>query len=195
MRLTDSNHPPMPTRGSRTTLFHVVPVVLVTGWGIGWMAAHASQHEFAHTLFQALALTESMIALLLRRRKPRGAFVGILVAYLASQLDAVLLPPLLIALFTVAASTERRTAVGATAATAIAVAALPLTGRTSGDVAGYLLPRILAVAMTAILGLWTRTASRDRVLRRFAPPLASSEAVERSGQRGGSLSGLRRGTP
>ena len=56
------------------------------------------------------------IGLLLRRRTPVGALVGILVAYLAFELDPLLLPALLFALFTVATLREHRTVLLATAA-------------------------------------------------------------------------------
>ena len=141
--------------GSRTA--PVAPVALVAAWGIAWIASHTSPDAYAHVLFQTLALAESVIALLLRRRKPVGALSGILVAYFAFQLDPLLLPALLIALFTVASLAERRTALLASAATATAVAALPLTGRASIDVAGYLLPRLLAVPTAAAAGRWTQT--------------------------------------
>jgi len=142
--------------GSRTAV-HLAPVLLVAAWGAAWIGSHASQQVGAHTLFQTLALAESVIALLLRRRKPVGALLGILIAYLAFQLDPLLLPPLLIALFTVATLSERRAVLPATAAAATAVAALPLTGRASVDLAGYLLPRLLAVATAAATGLRART--------------------------------------
>lgn len=139
------------------TAFNVAPVLLVAAWGVGWIAVHASQHFGVHTLLQTLALAESVIALSLRRRKPAGALAGILVAYLAFELDPLLLPPLLIALFTVATGAERRTVLLATAAAAATVAALPLTGRASVDLSSYLLPRLLAVATTAAIGLWAQT--------------------------------------
>jgi hypothetical protein len=135
----------------------LAPVLLVAAWGVAWIASHASSQGYTHTLFQTLALVESVTALSLRRRKPVGALVGILVAYLAFQLDPLLLPPLLIAVFTVATLAERRTSLLATAATAAAVAALPLTGRGSVDLAGYLLPRMLAVATAAAIGLRAQT--------------------------------------
>jgi hypothetical protein len=144
-------------RDRNRTAVKLAPVLLVAAWGVAWIASHASEQAYLHILFQTLALVESVIALSLRRRKPVGALVGILVAYLAFQLDPLLLPPLLIALFTVATLTERRTALLATAATAAAVAALPLTGRGSVDLAGYLLPRMLAVATAAAIGLWAQT--------------------------------------
>jgi hypothetical protein len=139
------------------TAVKLAPVLLMAAWGVAWIAFHASQQAYTHVLFQTLALAESVTALSLRGRKPVGALVGILVAYLAFQLDPLLLPALLIAVFTVAALTERRAALLATAATATAVAALPLTGRGSVDLAGYLLPRMLAVATAAAIGLRAQT--------------------------------------
>jgi hypothetical protein len=148
------------TRDRNRTAVKLAPVLFVAAWGVAWIASHASSQAYTHILFQTLALAESVTALSLRRRKPAGALVGILVAYLSFQLDPLLLPPLLIALFTVAAHTERRTALLATAATAAAVAALPLTGRGSVDLAGYLLPRMLAVATAVAIGLRTQTHTR-----------------------------------
>jgi hypothetical protein len=140
-------------RDRNRTAVNLAPVLLVAAWGVAWIASHASQQAYTHILFQSLALAETVTALSLRRRKPVGALVGILVAYLAFQLDPLLLPPLVIALFTVARVTERRTALPATAATAAAVAALPVTGRGSVDLVGYLLPRMVAVATAAAIGL------------------------------------------
>ena len=146
-------------RYANGTAFHVAPVLLVAAWGVTWISLHASQHTGVHTLFQTLALAETVIALLLRRRKPVGALVGILIAYFAFQLDPLLLPPLLIALFTVATCGERQTVLFATVATATTMAALPLTGRASIDLAGYLPPRLLAVGAAATIGVWARTNS------------------------------------
>jgi hypothetical protein len=141
-----------PTRYRSRTAVHLAPVLLVAAWGVARIAFHTSQHVGAHTLFQTLALAESVIALLLRRRKPVGVLVGILIAYFAFELAPLLLPPLLIALFTVAYLTERRSALLATAATATTVVALPLTGRAPVDLAGDLVPRLLAVAAAAAIG-------------------------------------------
>jgi len=146
-----------PKRYANGTACHLGPALLVAAWGVAWIGFQVLQHVGAHTLFQTLALAESVIALLLRRRKPVGSLLGILIAYFAFQLDPLLLPPLLIALLTMATVTERRTALLATAATAIAVVALPLTGRGPIDLAGSLLPRLLAVAAAAAIGLWAQT--------------------------------------
>ena len=145
-----------PKRYANATACHLAPALLVAAWGVAWIGFQALQHVGAHTLFQTLALAESVIALLLRRRKPVGSLLGILIAYFAFQLDPLLLPPLLIALLTMATVTERRTALLATAATAIAVVALPLTGRGPIDLAGYLLPRMLAVSTAAAAGRSTQ---------------------------------------
>jgi hypothetical protein len=149
----------LPKRYRGRTVTLVAPVVLVVVWGVAWIASHASAGGggHLHTMFQTAALAESVVALLLRRRKPLGALVGILVAYLLFQLDPLLLPPLLLALLNVALQKERRTVLLATAATAAAVVALPLTGRAPVGLAGYLLPRVLPVAAAAALGLWART--------------------------------------
>jgi hypothetical protein len=146
-----------PKRYRSSTAVHLAPVLFVAAWGVAWIGFHASEHAYVHLLFQTLALAESASALLLRRRKPVGALAGILITYLAFQLDPLLLPPLLIALFTVATFRERRTVLFATAATATTVVALPLTGRASIDLAGYLVPRLLAVAAAATIGLWAQT--------------------------------------
>jgi ABC-2 type transport system ATP-binding protein len=61
----------------------------------------------AHTLWQSLALTETVIALLWRTRKPAAALAGILAGYLAFDLDPLLLPGVLFALLTVAATRGR----------------------------------------------------------------------------------------
>ena len=149
-------HLPNKRHGSRTVV-DLAPVLLVAAWGVAWIGLHASEHTRVHTLFQTLVLAESVIALLLRRRKPVGALLGILVAYFAFELDPLLLPPLLIALFTAATLRERGTVLLAAAATAATAAALPLTGRASVDLAGYLVPRLLAVAAAAALGVWAQT--------------------------------------
>jgi hypothetical protein len=167
-----------PNRSRGRTAIHPAPVLLVAAWGVAWIASHGSQQAYVHMLFQTLALAESVIALLLRRRKPVGALLGILVAYLAFQLDPLLLPPLLVALFTVAKVGERRTVLLATVATAATVAALPLTGRASIGLAGYLLPRLLAVAAAAATGTWARTHTAPETPR--SKPATSPSATATS---------------
>jgi hypothetical protein len=149
----------LPKPGRSTRLSYVAPVLLVAAWGAAWIFTHASGRGggSVHLLFQAAALAESAVALLLRRRKPVGALVGVLVAYFLFQLDPLLLPPLLLALLNVAQLRERRTVARATTAAATAVAVLPLTGRASFDLAGHLLPRLLAVLAAAAVGLLART--------------------------------------
>jgi hypothetical protein len=139
-------------------------VLLVAAWGVAWIGLHASEQTGVHTPFQTLALAESVIALLLRRRKPVGALLGILLAYFAFELDPLLLPPLLIALFTVATLAERRTVLLATAATAATATALPLPGRASVDLAHYLVARLLAVTTAAAIGLSAQTHTTEDAL-------------------------------
>ena len=152
-------------RYGASTATHLAPVLLVAAWGGYWIATHGSGcGGQVHTLFQTAALAESVAALLLRRRKPVGALVGILVAYFLFQLDAILLAPLLLGLLNLALLRERRTVLLATTASAAAIAAVPFTGRASVGLAGYLLPRLLAVAAAAAIGLLghTRTAKETR---------------------------------
>jgi hypothetical protein len=148
----------LPNRLTTRLAVHFVPNLLVAAWGAYWVATHgAGRGGSVHTIFQTAALAESVVALLLRRRKPVGALVGILAAYFLFQLDGLLLPPLLLALLNVALLSGRRTVLLAATASAAAVAGVPFTGRTSVGLAGYMLPRLLAIAAAAALGLWTQT--------------------------------------
>ena len=91
-------------------LLRTAPVAVTALYGAWWIAAHAGGgRASAHTLWQSLALAEALLALLLRYRKPVGALAGILAAYLLLALDPLLLPGVLVALFTVAATRRRRT--------------------------------------------------------------------------------------
>ena len=104
-----------------------VPVIVVMLLGGTWIAVHASAGRGqVHTVFQVLALAESAVALLLRRRKPVGALAGILVAYLLVDLDTILILPLLLALLTVAEMRGARTTAVAGLITAVTVVAMPL---------------------------------------------------------------------
>jgi hypothetical protein len=83
-----------------SALLHAAPVAVTAVYGAWWIAAHAGGGRgSAHTLWQSLALAETLVALLLRHRKPVGALAGILAAYLLVDLDPLLLPGLLFALF------------------------------------------------------------------------------------------------
>jgi hypothetical protein len=55
-------------RSASGTVVHLAPVLLVAVWGVAWIGLHASEQTGVHTLFQTLALAESVIALLFRRR-------------------------------------------------------------------------------------------------------------------------------
>ena len=82
-----------------------------------------TQHG-AHALAEP-GLTETLLALLLRAREPAGALADVLAGYLAFALDPLLLPAVLVALLTIAATRGRRTAAVAAAATTTVIAAMP----------------------------------------------------------------------
>jgi uncharacterized membrane protein YfcA len=136
----------------------VAPVIPIVVFGGAWIAWHASGGRGGtHTMFQALALAENAIALLLRRRKPVGALAGILVVYALVDLDPIMILPVLLALMTVAELRQRRTAAVAALVTAAVVAAMPyLHGDQVNPVTGTL-PHVLAVALAAAAGAWLQT--------------------------------------
>ena len=114
-------------RGRAAWLDTWLPVIVVVLLGGTWIAVHASAGRGqVHTVFQVLALAESAVALLLRRRKPVGALAGILVVYLLVDLDTILILPLLLALLTVAEMRGARTTAVACLLTAVTVVAMPL---------------------------------------------------------------------
>jgi hypothetical protein len=138
---------------TRGNLQYYGPVLALALYGVAWIVAHASEGSSIHSLLQVLALTEGVSALLLRRRKPAGALAGIIVAYVLFQLDPILLPVLLLALYTVAAQKRRRMLALAVAGSALAVYAVSLIGpRTAVQVDSYVLPRLVAIAVVAALG-------------------------------------------
>ena len=136
---------------------HVTPVAAIAVYGALWIALHAGGGRgSAHTFFQSLALAEAVLALLLRGRKPVGALAGILAVYLVFSLDPLLLPAVLFALLTVAATRGHRTAAIAAAATAAVFAASPYLGRDAVSFAAYSLPRLAAVAVAVAAGMYLR---------------------------------------
>src|SRR6516164_4901683 len=128
----------------------------------------------AHVL-ASLALAETVLALLLRRRKPIGALAGVLAAYLLFSLDPLLLPAVLLALFTVATLRDHRTvAIGATG-TATVLAATPYIHGDAVSFTGYSLPRLAAAGAAVAAG----TCLPARRNRRAMNP------AQRSGERAG----------
>jgi hypothetical protein len=126
-------------------------------------------------LFQALALAEATIALLLRGRKPIGALVGIVVVYALTDLDAIMTLPVLLAVATVADRRGRRTATTAMLVTALVVVGMPfLHGDRVSFVAGTL-PYLAAVLLAAGLGAWVR-ANRHPVILAPAGPAEPAAA-------------------
>jgi len=133
------------------------PVLPLTLFGAGWIVLHATTGRAgAHTLFQALALGEATIALLLRGRKPAGALAGILAGYLLADLDAIMIGPVLLALAVVADRCGRRTAAAATLITAAVVTGMPLLHGDRVSVLTDTLPSLAAIVLAAGLGSWIR---------------------------------------
>ncbi len=80
--------------GLSNRVLYLTPIGGALIWGIWWIATHAYlAHGLVHPLFQSLALTENVTALLLRRRKPVGAIAGILVVYVLADLNPTTFPP------------------------------------------------------------------------------------------------------
>jgi hypothetical protein len=136
-------------------MLHAAPVAVTALYGAWWIASHAGGgRASAHTAWQSLALAETLLALLLRHRKPATALAGILAAYLLFALDPLLLPGVLFALFTVAATCHRTAAALAATATAAAITAMPYLHGDPASLPGYLLPRLPAAATAAAAGAW-----------------------------------------
>jgi len=143
-------------------VLYTAPVVVIALYGALWIALHAGGGRGStHTFLQGLALAEAVVALLLRRRKPVGAFAGVLVVYALFSLDPLLLPAVLFGLLTVAAERDRRTAAIAAAAAAAAIAVWPDIGRHAVSFAGHSLPRLAAAGAAVAAGMYLR-ARRNR---------------------------------
>jgi hypothetical protein len=155
-----------------SALLHAAPVAVTALCGAWWITAHTGGgRDSAHTLWQSLALAETLLALLLRERKPAGALVGILAAYLLFALDPLLLPGVLFALLTIATTRHRQTVVLAATATAAAIAAMPYIHGGPVSFPEYILPRLAAAGAAVAAGLYLR-ARQDR---RTANPAGERE--------------------
>jgi hypothetical protein len=150
---------------------HLAPVILVTGYGASWIALHASAGRGqVHTLLQALALAENAAALLLRRRKPTGALLSILAIYLLVDLEPTTLPPLLLALLTVADRGARRRVIAATTLTCAVVLGMPYLHSEAINPAGYAIAHLTAVGVAAAIGLDLRNRRVTATPQRGAQP-------------------------
>ena len=170
------------------TVLYVAPVAAIALYGALWIALHAGGGRgSAHTVFQSVALAESVVALLLRGRKPVGALSGILAAYLLFQLDPLLLPAVLLALLNVAMMRDRRTTAIAGTVTAALIAAWPdIRGHAVSFVA-YSLPRLAAAGAAVAAGLYLRARQDRRTVHPANPPAGEREPAgmrARSGTRG-----------
>ena len=138
-------------------MLFAAPVAAIAVYGALWIALHAKGGRGSpHTFFQSLALAETMLALLLRRREPTGAPAGILAVYLLFALDPLLLPAVLFALFTVAAVRDHRTTAIAAATTAAALAVMPYLRGDPVSFTGYSLPRLAAACAVVAAGAYLR---------------------------------------
>ena len=166
---------------------YVAPVVLIAMYGALWIALHAKGGRGStHALFQSLALAETVVALLLRRRKPVGALAGTLAVYMLFELDPLLLPAVLFALFTVATIRDHRTVAIAAAATAAGTALWPYIHGHAGSFAGYSLPRLAAAGAAAGAGLYLQTRRNGRAATPAERPADehASAAATLAGERG-----------
>ena len=140
-------------------VLYLAPVVAIAAYGAWWIAAHTGGGRAAtHTLWQSLTLAEITVALLLRGRKPVGALAGILTAYLIFDLPWLTLPPMLLALLTVAAVRDHRTVTVAAAAAAAVITAMPYLHGDEGSFAGYTLPLLAAAGAAVAAGTYLSRA-------------------------------------
>ena len=141
----------------RQRMLFAAPVAAIAVYGALWIALHAKGGRGSpHTFFQSLALAETTLALLLRKRKPTVALTGILAVYLLFALDPLLLPAVLFALFTVAAVRDHRTTAIAAATTAAALAVMPYLRGDPVSFTGYSLPRLAAACAVVAAGAYLR---------------------------------------
>jgi hypothetical protein len=148
----------------------VGPVLPITLFGAACIALHGSgERAGAHTLFQALALAEGTIALLLRGRKPVAALVGILVVYALTDLDTIMILPVLLAVATVADRRGWRAAAITTLLASSVVVAMPFLHGDKVSIMTGALPHLAAVILAAGLGAWVR-ANRHPVISAPAGP-------------------------
>src|SRR5262249_9438367 len=140
---------PSPSLASRVA-FDVAPVAVAAVIGALTIAfwTPSGDHRGAHPYFLAAVLTENVVALLLRRRHPIGAFAGVLAAYILFDALPISLLPLALATATVAAVSPRRSAGLAIGSAALAVVAVPVLPGDRFDAVHVLLP--LAVVGIAV---------------------------------------------
>ena len=149
------------SRRARNRVLYLAPVGLVAVVGLAWVLAHAeSGRGQMHTLFQLLALAESVTALLLRRRKPVGTLASILVVYLLVDLEPITALPVLVALMTVTWVSSRRTVVLAAAATTVVVVTMPYLHGDHPTVAAGLI-HASAVLCTVTTGRYLRSRKQN----------------------------------
>jgi hypothetical protein len=133
----------------------VVPALALALYGAAWIALHASARGATHNFFQAIVLVESVVAILLVRRKPLASLLGILIAHLLFALEPLTLPPALYALATVAALSARRTLLIGIAASTTVLLVMPLVHGDSVSVPSAAW-HLAAVTASVLAGLLVR---------------------------------------
>jgi hypothetical protein len=111
----------------RSRALFLIPVIASVAVGVTWIALNAGGARGpAHTVWQSLVVTETAVALLLRRNKPVGALAGTVAAYVLFQLYVITLLPIAASLYTVTRLRGRRVAIPAAVVTVVVVALTPL---------------------------------------------------------------------
>jgi hypothetical protein len=170
-------------------MLHAAPVAVIALYGALWIAVHTGGGRgSAHTLWQGLALAESVLALLLRGRKPAGALAGILAVYLLTDLDPLLLPGVLLALLAVATIRDHRAVSLAATATAAALAATPYIHGDTVSLTWHILPRLAAAGAAVAAGRYLRARQHRRAVNP-AEPSADEREPGRTRTESGTLGG------
>ena len=171
-------------------VLYLAPVVAIAVYGALWIALHAGGGRAStHTIWQSLALAETVLALLLRGRKPTSALAGIMAVYLLFSLDLLLLPAVLFALLTVAATRDRRTTALAATATAAVLAAMPYLHGDAVSFAWYILPRLAVAGILVAAGMCLRERREGAGGRTHARHPASEGEPRRQHLRPGASGG------
>lgn len=145
--------PPVRSTERLAGLRDLIPVAAVVLIGAFVIVSRAQNGpRSTHMVWLSAVLVENTLALLLRRRHPIGAFVGVLAAYVVVDYQGTTLLPLLLALLAAAAGATVRGRFVLLLATAAAIVATPAVHRDSLNVGHqFLIPIVgLALAVAAV---------------------------------------------
>jgi hypothetical protein len=145
--------PAAESKGSSWVKLIPVAVTLLVGAGAILLGAQQGPRGITHIMLLSLVLGESAVALLVARRHPRAALLGVLVTYVLVDNEATTLLPVLLVLYTVARSKDRWTAGVAAAVTAFALVVTPaIHGATASLLLQTFLP-LLAAGLAVAIGI------------------------------------------